>query len=293
MYGLSGPRNAAKSKVPKSLSAKEETFECARSPASTTSSTPRHVLELQLPGSSLSDVFDSLTFGTEFGKSLSDTTTDVVTPITHVPIKLAKVKKDHVAKNADELTLEEDDLVCILSAEPRQLYLFGTINGAKGWFPASCVTILSSEEALKEKFHDLHDTDLGNRGTTDSRKSSMPTSSVAEDDPEQGERGWFNRYKSINRHEKKNQEESTALSKTHSFKATTETPNLEAPIIARTNRNPGHRPLWIERIGGQDQVEKMGISRNEVKRQEIILEIITTEADYIEDLEIVCEVLLI
>jgi len=47
---------------------------------------------------------------------------------------------------------------------------------------------------------------------------------------------------------------------------------------------------WVDFIGGQSVVDSMGLSKNDVKRQEIIYEMIDTERDYVNDLSIIIEV---
>jgi len=47
---------------------------------------------------------------------------------------------------------------------------------------------------------------------------------------------------------------------------------------------------WVDFIGGQSAVEKMGLSKTNVKRQEVIYEMIDTERDYVNDLSIIIEV---
>ncbi|XJO78856.1 hypothetical protein BDV3_003234 [Batrachochytrium dendrobatidis] len=51
----------------------------------------------------------------------------------------------------------------------------------------------------------------------------------------------------------------------------------------------GQRQLWVDFVGGAEAVETLGLSKKEIKRQEVIYEIITTESDYIDDLDIICE----
>ncbi|KAJ3280108.1 Myosin 10A, isoform D [Borealophlyctis nickersoniae] len=50
------------------------------------------------------------------------------------------------------------------------------------------------------------------------------------------------------------------------------------------------RPRWVDVMGGPEAVAKLGLSKKEIQRQEVIHEIYTTEKDYVEDLEIIIEV---
>jgi len=46
---------------------------------------------------------------------------------------------------------------------------------------------------------------------------------------------------------------------------------------------------WVDFIGGQSVIESMGLSKTNVKRQEVIYEMIDTERDYVNDLSIIIE----
>ncbi|OUM66294.1 hypothetical protein PIROE2DRAFT_59475 [Piromyces sp. E2] len=46
---------------------------------------------------------------------------------------------------------------------------------------------------------------------------------------------------------------------------------------------------WIEYIGGQEVADSMGLSKKDIKRQEVIYEMIDTERDYVNDLSIIIE----
>jgi len=47
---------------------------------------------------------------------------------------------------------------------------------------------------------------------------------------------------------------------------------------------------WIEFIGGQEVADSMGLTKKDIKRQEVIYEMIDTEKDYVNDLSIIIEV---
>ena len=51
------------------------------------------------------------------------------------------------------------------------------------------------------------------------------------------------------------------------------------------------KPLWVDFAGGPQAVEKLGLSKEEKRRQEVIFEVINTERDYVEDLETIIEVI--
>ncbi|KAJ3116908.1 Myosin 10A, isoform D [Phlyctochytrium bullatum] len=50
------------------------------------------------------------------------------------------------------------------------------------------------------------------------------------------------------------------------------------------------RKTWTDFVGGPEAVEKLQISKQERKRQDVIFEILSTERDYVEDLNIIIEV---
>jgi len=49
---------------------------------------------------------------------------------------------------------------------------------------------------------------------------------------------------------------------------------------------------WVDFMGGQSVVDSMGLSKDSIKRQEVIYEMIDTERDYVNDLSIIIEVIL-
>ncbi|KAJ3223727.1 hypothetical protein HK099_000747 [Clydaea vesicula] len=49
---------------------------------------------------------------------------------------------------------------------------------------------------------------------------------------------------------------------------------------------------WVDVMGGSDAVEKLEMSKKEIQRQEVIYEILTTEKDFVDDLNIIIELYL-
>jgi hypothetical protein len=164
-----------------------------------------------------------------------------------------KIIRDYLAKNADELTLEEEDIVLLVANdEIRPGFLFGNINGAVGWFPESRVQTLSAQE-LNEEY--------------------TPTQLLPEISEDVTSSPKVKHVKSC-------------MKETKDIKEI----NQPSNITFKFDRTPGHRPLWVDKNGGIERVQEMGISKDEIKRQEIIEELISTESDYVEDLEIIREV---
>ncbi|KAJ3118691.1 Rho guanine nucleotide exchange factor 4 [Phlyctochytrium bullatum] len=62
--------------------------------------------------------------------------------------------------------------------------------------------------------------------------------------------------------------------------------------VAIVGAPAGLRETWVEHMGGTEAVDKLGISKLERKRQEVIYEIMCTERDYVDDLETVIEKIL-
>lgn len=68
-------------------------------------------------------------------------------------------------------------------------------------------------------------------------------------------------------------------------------PAATAPTIVSIVGAPAvMKPRWVDFMGGNEAVSKLGLTKKEIQRQEVIYEILTTERDYVNDLEIVIEV---
>lgn len=171
--------------------------------------------------------------------------------------QFAVVMCDYAAKDPQELNLEELDLVKVFSNANGKLY--GEVNGAKGYFPAASVRILSDEEGQAE---------FSQKG---SRNSELPAKS------------WYSKYvtKDLLRVEPKIDGSRIEIIKVKSNGPSNNT-------LVKKPRGPGQRQLWADYIGAEE-LAKLSLSKQEIKRQEVIFEIITTEADYIQDLEIILD----
>jgi len=66
--------------------------------------------------------------------------------------------------------------------------------------------------------------------------------------------------------------------------------NKKTDTIEFINGPAKLKKKWVDFMGGQSVVDSMGLSKDEVKRQEIIYEMIDTERDYVNDLSIIIEV---
>ncbi len=74
------------------------------------------------------------------------------------------------------------------------------------------------------------------------------------------------------------------------------TPPAQSPKIAVTvvSMIGGHAAVkkgWVDSMGGGEEVGKLGLTKKEIQRQEVIYEVMTTEKDFVEDLAIVIEVI--
>ncbi|KAJ3151792.1 Rho guanine nucleotide exchange factor 4 [Geranomyces variabilis] len=63
------------------------------------------------------------------------------------------------------------------------------------------------------------------------------------------------------------------------------TTHARAPFVV-----PAQRPRWVETMGGPEAVAAMGLDKRAVQRQEVVHEIVATEADYVEDLNTIINV---
>lgn len=235
---------------------------------------------------------------------------------------MAKCLRDFTATKPDELSFEEDDFVTIVTSEcTRPKHLYGSLYSKNGWFPAEYVKLLTTaeweaENAAEEKL-------AGSWAAASRGSYSTLERDSQEEIPQQ--RSWYQRYRSSSRYEKKastsnftdDYKRERTLSSVDNIARTsppivhlsgnmelTATPleanptikksstSLESAQVTKTSRMPGQRQLWVDIMGGLEKVQASGLTKLEIKRQEVILEIITTESDYVEDLEIICELYL-
>lgn len=205
---------------------------------------------------------------------------------------------DYAAKDPGELSLEEMDVIGIYPDKTKNGRMYGISNGIKGWFPESVVKLLSEEEALEEENRNKNAMDIS------------PTSATSELPPDSNStsqvRSWYNKYIRMSSDngklgdkiaEKLAADKPPQKQDTKSKSSGSLTPPASAKLSVPAKpgslpRGPGQRILWVDFMGGADEVAKLGMSKNDIKRQEVIFEIITTEADYIQDLETICEVIL-
>lgn len=68
-----------------------------------------------------------------------------------LPLKeYGKAIHDYSGRAEDELTFEEEDVINISLKDENGDWYFGEINSTRGWFPSSCVRIISENEAISE-----------------------------------------------------------------------------------------------------------------------------------------------
>eukprot|EP00842_Homolaphlyctis_polyrhiza_P004851 jgi/Hompol1/5367/HPOL_004431-RA len=259
----------------------------ASSESSTHSSVaPRLDVMLPTPGLQL---FDSSPRDTSLEALVASASSPSASPLaisTSGPLIFAKVKADYVPKNHDELSLEEEDIIRVLSpgaaagatSDIRPGMLIGTINGLTGWFPAENIRILSEDEAFTEglstsgSMSDIAHNMLGRNESTVSNASVTPYDAS---------------------HDR--QDSTTIFAGTNSVVSmesfvTEDGQPFDGKPVAILGAPAGQRQLWVDFMGGLEIVEGLGLSKKDIKRQEVIYEIISTETDYLDDLDIVCEV---
>ena len=224
--------------------------------------------------------------------SSSQTTIQVVSGVPRLDIKVdvsgdltqdddtgeavfASILSDYVSNNEGNISLEEGDLVRVFPERQKGDLLYGTINGLSGYFPSSCCKIVSEEEA-----NDL---------------LSLPSP----------QKSWYTKYFKLGDVKGHKRTESTQSSKStvtitrldHPAPSTDTHPpaslsaNNSAANVVKTapTRQPGQRLLWVDFMGGAEAVAKLNLSKQDIKRQEVIYEIISTEEDYVRDLEFIIE----
>ncbi|KAI8907800.1 hypothetical protein EDD86DRAFT_208149 [Gorgonomyces haynaldii] len=223
--------------------------------------------------------------------------------------QFARVKSDYAARNQDELTLEEGDLIRIMPAQTRLGFLFGQLNGVQGWFPAIVVSVLSPDEIERDSV----DIESKQNSSVDLFRSNSKREKEPTEESHEQERTWYNRYRNMPRYQTKNisvavsphqQAASTSsvafphhVASPSSATMQSQMSTVEEVEVKRSNtiltklnnRIPGQRPLWKD-LMGQEKLDKLNLSEKEIKRQEVILEIIATEQDYVDDLDYIVEV---
>jgi DNA gyrase/topoisomerase IV subunit A len=229
--------------------------------------TPRVNLDIPTPTLAIGSIFEQeLLSGleaTEFAKSVLNASDFADT----APKGYGLVTKEHIAKNQLELNLEEDDIVRVFSDATKENMLFGSLNGVMGWFPMSCIQLLSRKQIEEENLEPI--------GSVPAATSENDIKALQADAAADGRSRRISDQKSNIRksaEELQNEEKKT-----------------QNPLHMQRNRTPGQRPLWKD-LYGAEAIEKEGVSKQEVKRQEVIWEIISTEQDYVQDLTLTCQV---
>ena len=198
------------------------------------------------------------------GELIDDDTTDVI---------FGTILQDYVSSQEGHISLEEGDLVRVFPEKAKGDLMFGTINGLSGYFPKSCCKVVSEEEA-----NDM---------------MTMPSSP---------QKSWYTKYfklGDVKGHKRNESTQSSASMKSSITIIRTDQPadslvtspsssSLPKPGV-QTPRQPGQRLLWVDFMGGHENIAKLNLSKQDIKRQEVIYEIITTEEDYVRDLEYIVE----
>ena len=190
-----------------------------------------------------------------------DDTTDVI---------FATVLHDYVASQEGSISLEEGDLVRVFPEKAKLDLMYGTINGITGYFPASCCKVVTEEEA--------------------NEMMTLPSP----------QKSWYSKYFKLGDVKGHKRNESTAsqasVKSSITIIRTDQHSDNNLPVPgnntakpAQTPRQPGQRLLWVDFMGGQEAVAKLNLSKQDIKRQEVIYEIISTEEDYVRDLEFIIE----
>jgi hypothetical protein len=204
--------------------------------------------------------------------------------------QLAKVLKDYTPKDLSELQLEESDIIRIYPAKSVNNRFYGSVNGSKGYFPSQHVQVLqeTDETAIvdDEEEEEVHTRESSSKNDKKSSTSWFSSSkkSAAENMSPKIDKIEVKRKLSVIIDRKMS---STSTAKPEITALSTPLGSLKDGKVR--NAAPGQRVLWVDFMGGAEQVATLNLSKQEIKRQEVIYEIICTEADYIHDLEIILE----
>ncbi|KAI8833753.1 hypothetical protein BC829DRAFT_407635 [Chytridium lagenaria] len=204
-----------------------------------------------------------------------------------------KALYDFAAKEQEELPMEEEDIIAN--------------NGAWGWFPESYVRILTDDEASAEGLISSTVTTSGTFDpTTDVTSSdfiSPPlepstsnSSAIRSQAPPLQPSGWFSKYKPRSKEEAADTQPEPR-SRTGSDRPKTKAKAKFSAEALRSGKGvsivgtPAEmKKTWAEFMGGAEVLDRLQISKQERKRQEVVFEILSTEKDYVDDLNIIIDV---
>ena len=186
----------------------------------------------------------------------------------------AKVVADYAAKSPIELNLEEEDIVRIVSIDNDTGVATGCAHDVTGSFPIESVRILSKEEIASEGLNE-HDPLEKQESFLSALKSTHGLAGQTST--------------AVLAAEIEDEEQSNGSSTDPAENASNSPPTLNGNRIV-TMQVATQRLLWVDYMGGHEAVEKLNLSKKEIKRQEVIYEIITTEQDYLNDLTLICDV---
>jgi len=141
-----------------------------------------------------------------------------------------KAIHDYYGRAEDELTFEEEDVILLTLKDETGDWVFGELNGSRGWFPSSNIRVLTEKECANEgltwppqsllsyKSSFLNSSPLGGRNRCNSKDSFNSVSSnsinhvtipTANEDnsnptlPTPQVRSWYSKYQQIKRYQSK------------------------------------------------------------------------------------------
>jgi len=141
-----------------------------------------------------------------------------------------KAIHDYYGRAEDELTFEEEDVILLTLKDETGDWVFGELNGSRGWFPSSNIRVLTEKECANEgltwppqsllsyKSSFLNSSSLGGRNRCNSKDSFNSVSSnsinhviipTANEDnsnptlPTPQVRSWYSKYQQIKRYQSK------------------------------------------------------------------------------------------
>ena len=187
----------------------------------------------------------------------------------HEPMVGARVRAvwDFAATAPDELSLQQDDIIVVTKVESDG-WMQGECNGNVGWFPSNFVERIvrpsrSNSSSVDEQMH---------AGSAASNRARMLISSSSGSMVQLATetRSWYQKYK----------EEEHKIREVAEMRRATQ-------LSASAGTDKPRALIWKDDVGPQ---VAGSLSERDVRRQEVIYELIMTERDYVKDLDTLLEV---
>ena len=186
-----------------------------------------------------------------------------------------KISKDYQANDENEISVEQDDIVVILFMEEvkditKMSKVLVEHHGRLGWIPVSNLILEVDEEKKEigvERQESLKIASLApSPSTSSSIKSTVPSN---------GQNSTGAKKKSVS---------APVIGSPQS----SQSPSL-VKMPTKISLDAPSSKSWVDFIG-RSIIDSLALSKEEIKRQESIYEMLITEQDYVRDLEMIIEV---